>query len=212
MTMDATTEVMADVDELARERGHDIEAIVIGASAGGIGALLTILGPLPATLPIPIIIVLHVAEDKASRLVEVFSHYLAPQVRLAEDKAYVAADTVYFSSPGYHLSIEKSRWFSLSREEPRYFSRPAIDFLFASAADTYGTALLGVLLTGANEDGAEGLAAIACAGGVTVVQDPDEAEFATMPQAALNLLQPDRILSLQQIRTLIYRLEIPDAG
>ncbi len=212
MTMDVTAEVIADVDALVCERGHDIEAIVLGASAGGIGALLTILAPLPATLPIPIVIVLHVAEDKASRLVEVFSHHLAPQVRLAEDKAYVATDTVYFSSAGYHLSIEKGRWFSLSREEPRYFSRPAIDFLFTSAADAYGGALLGVLMTGANEDGAEGLAAIARAGGVTVVQDPDEAEFATMPLAALKLLRPDRILSLQQIRTLIYRLEIPDAG
>ena len=212
MKKDAATEVMADVESLVRERGHGIEAIVIGASAGGIGALLAILDALPETLPIPIVIVLHTAEHKASRLVEVFTHHIAPQVRMAEDKAYVATDTVYFSSPGYHLSIEKDRWFSFSREEARYFSRPAIDYLFTSAADAYGNALLGILMTGANEDGAEGLVAIARAGGVTVVQNPDEAEFATMPQAALNLLRPDRILSLQQIRTLIYRLETPDAG
>lgn len=212
MMNDAAPDLQADVDELVRQRRSAVEAIVIGASAGGISALLAVLDSLPKTLRIPIVIVLHVAEDKASRLAEVFSHHLAPQVRLAEDKAYVATDTVYFAGPGYHLSIEKGRWFSLSREEPRYFSRPAIDFLFASAADAYGSALLGILMTGANEDGAEGLAAIARVGGITVVQDPDEAEFATMPLAALGLLRPDRILSLQQIRTLIYRLEIPDAG
>jgi two-component system chemotaxis response regulator CheB len=212
MTTEAAANLGAEVEELVRHRSCDIEAIVIGASAGGIGALLTVLDSLPRILRIPIVIVLHVAEDKASRLVEVFSHHLAPQVRLAEDKAYVVTDTVYFAGSGYHLSIEKGRWFSLSREEPRYFSRPAIDFLFTSAADAYGSALLGILMTGANEDGAEGLAAIARAGGITVVQDPGEAEFTTMPLAALNLLKPDRILSLQQIRTLIYRLEIPDAG
>lgn len=212
MMTDAAGILPAEFDELLRNRRASIEAIVIGASAGGIGALLTVLGALPATLRIPIVIVLHVAEDKACRLVEVFSHHLTPQVRFAEDKTYVVADTVYFASPGYHLSIEKGRWFSFSREEPRYFSRPAIDFLLASAADAYGSALLGILMTGANEDGAEGLAAVARVGGITVVQNPDEAEFATMPLAALSLLKPDGILSLQQMRTLIYRLETPDAG
>lgn len=202
----------AGFDELLSSRGRDLEAIVIGASAGGVSALLTILRGLPEALPIPIVIVLHVAEDKASRLVEVFRHHLCTQAVVAEDKAYIEVDTVYFAGSGYHLSIEKDRWFSLSREEPRYFSRPAIDFLFTSAAEAYGSALLGILLTGANEDGAEGLAAIARAGGITLVQDPDEAEFATMPLAALRLLQPDRILSLQQIRSLIYRLETPDVG
>lgn len=100
----------------------------------------------------------------------------------------------------------------MSREEPHYFSRPAIDFLLTSAADVYGAALLAIIMTGANEDGAEGLAAVARAGGITVVQDPEEAEFDTMPLAALNRCRTDRILSLEQIRTLIYRLETLDAG
>lgn len=210
--MDTGVSADADLQELLNGRGRDIQAIVIGASAGGISALLTVLGTLPGVLRIPIVIVLHVAEDKSCRLAEVFGYHLAPKVAFAEDKAYVTADTVYFAGPGYHLSIEKGGWFSLSREEPRYFSRPAIDFLMTSAADAYGSALLGVLMTGANEDGAEGLAAIARAGGITAIQNPKEAEFATMPQAALDLLRPDLVLSLTQIRTLIYRLETPNVG
>ncbi len=201
-----------DIDATLRSREQGVDAIVIGASAGGINALLTILSPLPEALPIPIVTVLHVAEEKASRLVEVFSHHLAANVAFAADKAYVGTDTVYFAAAGYHLSIENERWFSLSREEPHLYSRPSIDFLFSSAAEAYGQALLAILMTGASDDGAEGLAAVARAGGITVVQNPEEAEFATMPQAALKVLRPDQILSLQQIRTLIYRLETPDVG
>lgn len=201
-----------DIDATLRSREQGVDAIVIGASAGGINALLTILSPLPEVLPIPIVTVLHVAEEKASRLVEVFSHHLAANVAFAADKAYVGTDTVYFAAAGYHLSIENERWFSLSREEPHLYSRPSIDFLFSSAAEAYGQALLAILMTGASDDGAEGLAAVARAGGITVVQNPEEAEFATMPQAALKVLRPDQILSLQQIRTLIYRLETPDVG
>lgn len=201
-----------DIGATLRSREQGVDAIVIGASAGGINALLTILSPLPEALPIPIVTVLHVAEEKASRLVEVFSHHLAANVAFAADKAYVGTDTVYFAAAGYHLSIENERWFSLSREEPHLYSRPSIDFLFSSAAEAYGQALLAILMTGASDDGAEGLAAVARAGGITVVQNPEEAEFATMPQAALKVLRPDQILSLQQIRTLIYRLETPDVG
>lgn len=201
-----------DIGATLRSREQGVDAIVIGASAGGINALLTILSPLPEVLPIPIVTVLHVAEEKASRLVEVFSHHLAANVAFAADKAYVGTDTVYFAAAGYHLSIENERWFSLSREEPHLYSRPSIDFLFSSAAEAYGQALLAILMTGASDDGAEGLAAVARAGGITVVQNPEEAEFATMPQAALKVLRPDQILSLQQIRTLIYRLETPDVG
>jgi two-component system chemotaxis response regulator CheB len=205
-SIDSVSDVSLD------ERALSIQAVVIGASAGGISALLTLLTPLPHTLRIPIVIVLHVADDRSCRLVDVFGHHVAAKVCFAEDKAHIDVGTVYFAAPGYHLSIEKGGWFSLSREEPHYFSRPAIDFLLTSAADVYGAALLAIIMTGANEDGAEGLAAVARAGGITVVQDPEEAEFDTMPLAALNRCRTDRILSLEQIRTLIYRLETLDAG
>ncbi|HEY2255975.1 MAG TPA: chemotaxis protein CheB, partial [Variovorax sp.] len=115
--------------------------------------------------------------------------------------------TVYFAPPGYHLSIERDRSFSLSCEPPVLFSRPAIDLLMASAADAYGPALAGVLLTGANDDGAEGLLRIHRAGGLTIVQDPDEALVSIMPLAALKAHAPDFVLPLLRIRTLLLELD-----
>ncbi|MNN58289.1 Chemotaxis response regulator protein-glutamate methylesterase of group 2 operon [compost metagenome] len=117
---------------------------------------------------------------------------------------------IYFAGPGYHLSVERDRSFSLSQEERVYFSRPSIDILFASAADAYGPALLGVLLTGANEDGAHGLAQIKQSGGYTIVQDPREAQVATMPKAALALHHPDYILPLHGIGQLLAKLEFTE--
>jgi two-component system, chemotaxis family, protein-glutamate methylesterase/glutaminase len=189
-----------------------IEAIVIGTSAGGVQALLRILSPLPRQLRMPIVIVLHMPEKRDSLLEKVFQEHMAPPVRMARDKEPIDPGTVYFAGPGYHLSIERDRHFSLSSEEPANYSRPAIDFLMTSAADAYGAALLGILLTGSNEDGARGLASVHDAGGITVVEDPATAEFATMPQAARELREPDYILSLDQIQSLIHRLETHDAG
>jgi two-component system chemotaxis response regulator CheB len=107
-------------------------------------------------------------------------------MKLAEDKEPIAGGTLYFAAPGYHLLIEAERTFALSVDEPEHFSRPSIDVLFESAADAYGPRLAGVILSGANTDGASGLRAIADAGGVTIVQRPDTAEAPTMPRAALN--------------------------
>lgn len=180
-----------------------IEAIAIGASAGGIQALLEILATLPAGFPLPIFVVLHMPEKGPSKLHEVFQQYLKIPVQQAQDKQQIAAGCLYFAGPGYHLAIEQDRRFSLSSEEPVHYSRPAIDILMSSAADVYGASLAGVVLTGANNDGAEGLASIKEAGGLTVVQDPDQAEISTMPKAAIQRCQPDMILSLQDIHKLI---------
>jgi two-component system chemotaxis response regulator CheB len=185
-----------------------IEAIVIGASAGGIQALLTVLPALPASYAVPIIVVVHMPNTRDSRLVDVFQYHMAMKVAAAEDKSRVLPGCVYFAAPGYHLSIETDRSFSLSCEEPVHYSRPAIDVLMLSAADAYGESLLGILLTGANKDGAEGMARIHEVGGLTVVQDPLEAEVPAMPQAALNLFVPDFILSLRQTRELIEKVEM----
>ena len=113
----------------------------------------------------------------------------------------------YFATPGYHLSVEQDRSFSLSLEPRVHHSRPAIDYLFESASDAYGANLLAVLLTGANRDGALGLAQVKQRGGLTVVQDPLEAQVATMPQAALDLHQPDHILTTRGIGRLLVELE-----
>lgn len=184
-----------------------VEAIVIGASAGGVEALLSILGPLREGFALPIIVVLHLPNERRSQLAEVFARRVALPVLEAGDKTPIEAGTLYFAAPGYHLSVEQDRSFSLSLEERVHFSRPAIDYLFESAADAYGPTLAAVLLTGANRDGAHGLAQVKRRGGLTIVQDPEEAQVATMPLAALDFHQPDHILSIHGIGRLLVELE-----
>ena len=184
-----------------------IEAVVIGASAGGVDALMTILSGLPPTFGLPIMVVLHLPEGRPSLLAHIFGLRLLIPVREAADKESLAPATVYFAPSGYHLSVEADRSFSLSCEAPVHFSRPSIDLLMESAADAYGLALAGILLTGANFDGAAGLAKIKQRGGFTVVQNPAQAQVATMPQAALRQHTPDLILDLKDIRSLLPQLE-----
>ncbi|MFJ4458208.1 chemotaxis protein CheB [Pseudomonas sp. NPDC089392] len=186
---------------------NGVRAVVIGASAGGVTALFTVLGALPAGFAIPVVCVLHLPDDRHSQLAEVLQRRLHRPVHEARDKEPLRAGQVYVAGPGYHLSVERDLTLSLSQEPPVHFSRPAIDYLFMSAADAYGAGLLGVLLTGANEDGAEGLAYIKHNGGRTVVQDPRDAQVALMPEAALALHQPDHILSLSGIEQLLAALE-----
>lgn len=186
---------------------NGVRAVVIGASAGGVTALFTVLGALPTGFAIPVVCVLHLPDDRHSQLAEVLQRRLHRPVCEAQDKQPLHAGQIYVAGPGYHLSVEGDLTLSLSQEPPVHFSRPAIDYLFMSAADAYGAGLLGVLLTGANEDGAEGLAYIKQNGGRTVVQDPRDAQVALMPEAALALHQPDHILSLSGIEQLLAALE-----
>lgn len=184
-----------------------VEAIVIGASAGGVEALLSILSPLREGFVLPIIVVLHLPDERRSHLAEVFDRRVAMRVVEAHDKTVIEPGTLYFATPGYHLSVELDRSFSLSLEDRVHYSRPAIDFLFESAADAYGPALAAVLLTGANRDGASGMARVKGLGGLTIVQDPEEAQVATMPRAALASHQPDHILPIRGIGRLLVELE-----
>jgi two-component system chemotaxis response regulator CheB len=180
-----------------------IEAIAIGASAGGVEALTMLLPALPATLRASIFIVLHLPRERPSLLVEIFAGRCALPVREAEDKEPVAPGTVYFAAPDYHLLIEKDRRIALSTDEPVHYSRPSIDVLFESAADAYGKRLLGIILTGANSDGAAGLHAIHKAGGVTVVQQPHDAKAPLMVMSALQRVPADFVLSLEEIAALL---------
>lgn len=186
---------------------HAVEAVVIGASAGGVDALLRVLPGLPASYGVPLIVVLHLRHDRNSLLSEVLANHTALRVREAADKEPMAPGTLYIAPPGYHLLLEADRSFSLSCDAPEHFSRPSIDVLLESAADALGTGLAAVLLTGANEDGAAGLAHVGRAGGLTVVQDPDEARHPEMPRAALALRAPDYVLALPGIQALIANLE-----
>ena len=200
---------MSATDAIAAAVARPIEAVVIGASAGGFEALLAILDGLPATYPMPLVAVLHLPEHHESRLAELFGYRLSLQVREARDKESLAPGILYFAPSGYHLSIETDRSFSLSCEERVSYARPSIDVLFASAVDAYGKSLAGILLTGANYDGAAGLAGMQVAGALTIVQDPASAEVSTMPEAALRKMKPDLILPLAEIHSVLRKLGEP---
>jgi len=191
-------------------RGREPEAVVIGASAGGVNALLRILPGLPAGYGLPVVAVMHVMAGRQSQLAEVFQQRVALQVREAGDKDEMVAGTLYFAPAGYHLLLEGDGTIALSCDPPLHFARPSIDVAMESAADAYGPGLVGILLTGANDDGAAGMAAIKAAGGLTVVQDPHEAEVGIMPQRAIDLRQPDLVLPLEDIRRLLLMLEKSD--
>ncbi|MCB2255188.1 chemotaxis protein CheB [Pseudomonas chlororaphis] len=194
-------------DDLITAALPRVEAIVVGASAGGVEALLKIFTALPEGFGLPILVVLHLPDERRSQLAEVFAQRVALPVQEAGDKQTIERGTLYFAAPGYHLSVEQDRSLSLSQEDRVHHSRPAIDYLFDSAADAYGPSLAAVLLTGANQDGAQGLAQVKRRGGLSIVQDPAEAQVATMPEAALALHQPDYILPLHGISRLLVELE-----
>lgn len=179
--------------------GMGLAAVAIGASAGAIQALLRMLPALPADFALPILVVIHVPPGRRSELAGLFAGKCRVAVREAEDKEPIVPGTVYFAPPDYHMLVEEGGTLSLSTDEPVFFSRPSIDVLFESAADAYGAGLLGIVLTGANEDGARGLKAIAEAGGQVLVQDPASAYARTMPDAALALCGNARALPLAEI-------------
>ncbi len=177
-----------------------LDAIVIGASAGGVDALTQVLPALPTTLRLSVMVVLHLPRERPSILAALIGARCAVPVREAEDKEPVAVGTIYVAPPDYHLLVDDGPSLALSFDEPVNYSRPSIDALFESAADVYGERLAGVILTGANQDGARGLDAVRRAGGLTVVQDPATAFVDAMPRAALDAGPADFVLTLPQLR------------
>jgi two-component system chemotaxis response regulator CheB len=190
--------------ELPSDFQFTAEAVAIGASAGGIDALFAILHDLEAPMTAPVVIVLHLPEQHESRLVQVFASRSQVPVEEPQPHAPLQPGTVYFAPPGYHLLVESDRTFSLSCDAPVLFSRPSIDVLFESCADAYGSGLLAMVLTGANEDGARGLAQVKAQGGLTAVQDPATALHAVMPDAAIRAAEPDFVLPLAGLRSLLH--------
>jgi two-component system chemotaxis response regulator CheB len=179
-----------------------IDAVVVGASAGGVDVLSVLLPAVPAECRISFFVVLHIPRERPSLLPELFAGRCALPVREAEDKEPVQPGTVYFAPPDYHMLVDRGPALALSGDEAVHFSRPSIDVLFDSAADIYGERLMGVILTGANQDGAEGLAAIGRAGGRTVVQHPGSAAVAYLPEAAIQQGPVDAVLSLELLQEL----------
>ncbi|WP_395329126.1 chemotaxis protein CheB [Novosphingobium sp. BL-8H] len=182
------------------------EAVVLGASAGGIQALKSLLSALPARFGLRMAVVQHIDPSSTGYLAEIFAKDCKLAVTEAEDKSDFLGGTVYVSPAGYHLLVEPDRSLSLSVDEKVNYCRPAIDPLFESAADTFGPGLIGVVLTGANRDGASGLQYIRARGGRTIVQDPATAESPSMPRAALDAGPVDDVLPLSDIAALLGRL------
>lgn len=187
-------------------RAGTYHAIVIGASAGGTAALQKILPFLPVDFPLPIIIAqhLHPLQDGAAII-----HYAggsALTVKDADEKEAIRVGFVYFAPPNYHLLVEDDFTFSLSIDAKVHFTRPSVDVLFESAADAYGPGLIGIILSGANQDGAAGLLRIKQRGGLTVVQNPQDAEVSYMPNAAIEVVRPDHVLPADEICKLLIDL------
>lgn len=172
--------------------------IVIGTSLGGLQAMETLLSGLTDQFPIPIAVVQHRQKDFHETMQELLSGHCDLTVTEAADKQAIEAGHVYLAPPDYHLLVDDDH-FSLSIDPPVSYSRPSIDVLFSSAADVYGPGVIGVLLTGANFDGARGLARVKLRGGVTVVHDPATAAAPEMPLAAIKTGQVDKILPLDDI-------------
>ena len=174
-------------------------AAVIGASAGGWNALKTILGVLPEDFPLAIMVVMHRHPHSDDYLEKSLDNDCAVRVKQADEKESIVSGTVYFAPPNYHLLIEDIHTLTLSVARAVNYARPSIDVLFESAAYVYGDTLAGLILTGANNDGAGGLKKIKDMGGLVLVQDPETAEASAMPRAAIAATDPDFVLPLGEI-------------
>jgi two-component system, chemotaxis family, protein-glutamate methylesterase/glutaminase len=181
-------------------------AIVVGTSVGGVEALSTVLPGLGSGLQAAVFVVIHVPRQKPSLLSGIFSRLTRWRVKEAEDKEPVQPQTIYFAPPDYHLLLERGPALALSVDDPVQFCRPSIDVLFQSAADVYGSGLLGIVLTGNNDDGAEGLAAVRAGGGRCIVQQPHGARGPTMPESALRRVPGAEVATLEEIATMLQRL------
>lgn len=188
-----------------------VDAVVIGASAGGVQALSEILPALRPDCGASVFVVLHLPRERPSKLVDIFAPKCTVQVREAQDKDSPEPGVVYFAPPDYHLLLDTGPQLVLSVDDLVHFSRPSIDVLFESAADVYGGRLLGVILTGANEDGTAGLAAVCDAGGGAIVQDPETAQAPTMVASALERCPDALVLQLDGIAHLLGQLNVRDA-
>ena len=184
---------------LCEKKRTEFEAVVIGVSAGGLAALHVILPLLPEDFGLPVIIVQHLHIASGGYLVQDLNGRCRLTVKQADEKEAIKPGMVYLAPPNYHLLVEEDRTFSLTVDRRVNYARPSIDVLFETAVLAYREKLIGVILTGANNDGSQGLKRIKEAGGLAVVQDPLDAEVDSMPRAALVAIAVDYILPLDQI-------------
>ncbi len=179
---------------------------MIGASAGGVQALQRLLSALPAKLAVPVLVVIHRMKNVRSNLADVLQTKSRLLVKEAEDKELLKPGTVYIAPANYHMLVERDKHIALSVSEPVNFSRPSIDVTFFSVAESFGSQSIGIILTGANTDGSKGLGMIEYSGGLTLVQDPEEAQVAVMPEAALQATYKAQKLAISDIAMKIKQL------
>jgi two-component system chemotaxis response regulator CheB len=181
-------------------------AIVLGVSTGGVAALKQLLPALPAGFGLPLLIVIHMTRDSDDGLAVLLDSLSAIRVKEADEGERIEPGVAYLAPADYHLLVGRDRCMALSTDAAVNFARPSIDVLFESAARVYGTQLIGIILTGAAQDGAEGLLQIKQAGGYALVQDPADAEMDSMPRSALARVQADQLFKLQALPQLLVRL------
>lgn len=177
--------------------------VVIGVSTGGVDALQRLLGGLSPTFPLPVAVVAHISPDSGDGLPRLLDDLSPIRVREGGDFVPMDPGVVFIAPPGYHLLVDREGFLTLSLDPPECHARPSIDVLFESAAYAFGRGVVGVILTGAGFDGARGLSLIARRGGVTVVQDPEDAVADLMPRAACAATTPDYVAPLVAIPRLI---------
>lgn len=192
-----------------RKAANETQAVAIGASAGGVEAVGALLEALPPKFGPAVLIVIHIPMGNEGLLAGVLARRCTLPTREVTDKEPVVGGNVYLAPPGYHLLVERDKTLSLSVDEPVNFSRPSIDVLFESAALAYRDRLLGIVLSGANADGADGLAAIRSCGGRAWVQRPDTAASSAMPAFALERAGADRVFTLDTMKARLAALSAP---
>jgi two-component system, chemotaxis family, protein-glutamate methylesterase/glutaminase len=186
---------------------NSFKAVVIGGSAGSFQGMVKILSQLPKGFPLPIIMCLHRLKHVRNGFVEALSIKSVVQVMEPHDKENIKKGSVYLAPANYHMSVELGNYFALSTEEMVNNSRPAIDITLGTSAFVYKDKLVGILLSGANRDGALGMKQIHDRGGLTIVQDPAECMIDTMPKAALALTKIDHVLKVDQIVEFLKELD-----
>jgi len=182
------------------------QAVVIGTSAGGLKALKVILENLPDSFYLPIIIVQHLNPQSDGFLAQYLNQHSGLNVKEAESGEPIIQKHVYIAPANYHLLVEKNRTLSLTVSEKVNYARPSIDLLFESAAEVFLHCLIGILLTGANDDGSRGIAKINHFGGLTIAQNPESAEVNMMPVSAIKTGKVDIVLHLEEIPAMLASL------
>lgn len=186
---------------------NSYKAVVIGGSAGSFQGVVKILSQLPKGFPLPIIMCLHRLKHVRHGFVEALSIKSVMQVTEPNDKEPIKKGCVYLAPANYHMAAEIGNYFALSTEEMINNSRPSIDITLSSCAYVYKDKLIGILLSGANRDGAVGMKQISAKGGVTIVQEPSECMIDTMPKAALALTTIDHVFKIDQIVKFLIELD-----